>query len=409
MRILFITQWFHPEGSFKTFSFAKELIKLGHEVEVLTGFPNYPGGKLYNGYKVKLFQKETIEGVPVFRVPLYPSHDRSGIRRFLNYTSFALSAAIIGPWVVKRADVAYVYHPPATVGLPASIIKLLRRIPFVYDIQDLWPDTLKATGMFNNKIGLKLANGWCKFVYRSAERIVVLSPGFKRTLCERGIAEDKIEVIYNWCDDTVIHPVEPDQKLVQELGLANRFNIMFAGNLGKAQALDEVLEAAQIVARRCPQVQFVFVGDGIEKDRIKRRAQEMRLENVRFLPRRPQSEIASVLSLADVLLVHLKDDPLFRITIPSKIQAYLAVGRPILIGVRGDAAELVAEARAGVACPPQDPYGIAEKVCKLQAMSGDQLKAMGENGRRFYERELSLKIATKRFEAIFESVTKRSQ
>lgn len=408
MRILFITQWFHPEGSFKTFSFAKELIKLGHEVEVLTGFPNYPDGKIYDGYRVKLLQRENIDGVSIVRVPLYPSHDRSGICRFLNYASFALSAATIGPWVINRADVAYVYHPPVTVYLPAYVIRLLRRIPLIYDIQDLWPDTLKVSGMFNNKVGLRLVDTWCKFLYRTTDKIVVLSPGFKNALCDRGVPANKIEVIYNWCDDTVIRPVEPEHKLLLELGLKDRFNIMFAGNMGKAQALDAVLQAAQIVAGRCQQVQFVFVGDGIEKDRIKRRAQEMRLENVRFLPRRPQSEIASVLSLADVLLVHLKDDPLFQITIPSKIQAYLAVGRPILIGVRGDAAELVAEAQAGVACPPQDPYGIAEKVCKLQAMSGDQLKAMGESGRRFYERELSLKIATKRFEAIFESVAKRS-
>ncbi len=406
MRILFITQWFHPEGSFKTFSFAKELIKLGHEVEVLTGFPNYPDGKIYDGYQIKLFQREIIDGVSIARVPLYPSHDRSSIRRFLNYTSFALSAASIGPWVIKRADVAYVYHPPVTVYLPAYLIRLLHRTPLIYDIQDLWPDSLKVTGMFKSKVGLRLVDTWCKFLYRTTDKIVVLSPGFKNVLCDRGVPADKIEVIYNWCDDTVIRPAEPDQKLLLELGLKDRFNIMFAGNLGKAQALDEVLEAAQIVARRCPQVQFVFVGDGVEKNHIKQKVNERCLENVRFLPRRPQSEIASVLSLADVLLVHLKDDPLFRITIPSKVQAYLAVGRPILIGVRGDAAELVTKARAGVACPPQDPYGIAEEVCKLQAMSGDQLKAMGENGKRFYERELSLKIATKRFEAIFESVAK---
>jgi len=408
MRILFITQWFHPEPSFKTLAFARELIKLGHRVEVLTGLPNYPHGNIYDGYKVRLLQRENMGGVRVTRVPLYPSHDRSGVRRFLNYTSFALSATLVGPWVISGADVAYVYHPPATIYLPACMIRLLRRIPIVYDVQDLWPDTLKATGMFNSKLGLGLMSAWCKFIYKSADKIVVLSPGFKNTLHERGVPPDKIEVVYNWCDDTVIRPMEPDSDLLLKLGLKNKFTIMFAGNMGRAQALDTILSAAEIVAGRCPQVQFVFVGDGIEKGRIRRKAGEMGLKNVSFFPSLPQAEIAAVLSLADVLLVHLKDDPLFRITIPSKIQAYLAVGRPILAGVRGDAAELVTKARAGAVCPPEDAYGIAEQVCKLQAMPRARLNDIGSNGRRFYQKELSLKIATERFQAIFKSVAKGS-
>jgi len=217
MRILFITQWFHPEPNFICLPLAKELIKLGHKVQVLTGFPNYPDGKIYDGYRVKLLQRENVDGVSIVRVPLYPSHDISGIGRIANYVSFALSAAAIGPWVVKSADVAYVYHPPAMVYLPAFVIRLLRRIPLVYNIQDLWPDTLLATGMFNNRSGLKLVNTWCKFIYKSTDKIVVISPGFKRMLCNRGVSPDKIEVVYNWCDDTVIRPVEPDHKLLLEL------------------------------------------------------------------------------------------------------------------------------------------------------------------------------------------------
>jgi len=237
MRILFITQWFQPEQMFKGLPFAKELLKLGHEVEVLTGFPNYPEGKIYNGYKIRFLQRETIDGVPVIRVPLYPSHDRSGWRRFVNYVSFALSAAIIGPWVVKKADVAYVYHPPATIGFPAAMIKLLRGIPFVYDIQDLWPDTLTATGMFTNKLGLWLVDRWCRFVYWAANKIIVLSPGFKNALIERGVPGDKIKVIYNWVDDTMVKQVPKNPALAAKLGLDGKFNIAFAGNMGKHRPL----------------------------------------------------------------------------------------------------------------------------------------------------------------------------
>lgn len=406
MRILLITQWFQPEPHFMGLPFARELVKLGHEVQVLTGFPNYPGGKLYNGYRIKLLQREDMEGIPVLRVPLYPSHDRSSIGRIANYLSFAFSAAIIGPWAIKSADVAYVYHPPLTVYLPAFVIRLLRRIPLVYNIQDLWPDTLLATGMLNSPFGLKLVNKLCNFVYRSADKIVVLSPGFKQTLSSRGVPANKIEVIYNSCDDAVIHPVRPSHQLKSKLGLSDRFNVMFAGNIGKAQALAAVIDAAGIVAAKSPQIQFVFVGDGVEIEHLKQKVKEMGVGNVLFVPRQPQSKIAAFLSLADVLLVHLKDDPLFRITIPSKIQAYMAAGRPILVGVRGDAADLVEKAKAGLKCEPENPQSIANAICQLQAIPKTKLTAMGENARGFYEKELSFRIVTKRYERIFESIAK---
>lgn len=404
-----LTQWFNPEPTFKGLSFAKELIRLGHEVEVLTGFPNYPGGKVYDGYRIRPMQHETLEGVSVLRVPLYPSHDTSSIGRIANYGSFAFSAATIGSLLTKPADVMYVYHPPATVGLPASIIHLLRRIPFVYDIQDLWPDTLAATGMLNNKLVLSMVDKWCGFVYNQASRIVVLSPGFKEALCARGVPSDKVEVIYNWCDENQIQTAGRDEDLARKLGLAGRFNIVFAGTMGKAQALDAVLDAAGLLKDRYPVIQFVLVGGGVEVERLQQKAKKMQLANVLFLPRRPVSEIGQILNLADVLLVHLKDDPLFKITIPSKMQAYMAAGRPILVGVRGDAADLVECAKAGISCAPENPISIAESVEQLFAMLRTQLEAMGNNGREYYERELSLRVGVRRFEEIFKSVARTKQ
>lgn len=409
MRILFIIQWFEPEPTLRGLPFAKELVKLGHEVQVLTGFPNYPGGKLYEGYRIKPLQREIMDGIPVVRVPLYPSHDRSSIGRIANYTSFALSAAIIGPWAINRADVAYIYHPPPTTYFPACVIRLLRRIPLVYDIQDIWPDSLAASGMFQSKFGLWLVDLYCRLLYRAASKIVVLSPGFKEKLRKKGVPGDKIEVIYNWCDDSNVYPVEKDSALADKLGLAGRFNIMFAGNMGKVQALDAVLDAANIVQTKYSHVQFVFIGGGVEVGNLERKAKELRLNNVLFLERRPVSEIGAILSLADVLLIHLKDDPLFRITIPGKTQTYLSVGKPILIGVGGNATDLVMKAKAGLACEPENPQSIAEAVGKFQAMSQTELDAMGENGKRFYQQELSLAIGAKRLEKVFQEVSKNSQ
>jgi colanic acid biosynthesis glycosyl transferase WcaI len=404
MRILFLTQWFDPEPMFKGLAFAKALRERGHEVEILTGFPNYPGGKVFPGYRIRPFLREVMEGIPVLRVPLYPSHDTSAIRRIANYATFALSAATIGAAAVKPADVMYVYHPPATVALPAIMIQGMRRIPFVYDIQDLWPDTLSATGMVNNGFLTGLVDRWCRMVYRAASKIVVLSPGFKDVLVHRSVPEEKIEVIYNWCDEGQIPKAPKNESLAKELGFSGRFNVLFAGTMGKAQALEAVLDAAGRIGGRIPEIQFVFVGGGIDVDRLQEIARERRLTNVLFLPRRPVSEIGEILNLADVLLVHLKDDPLFRITIPSKIQAYLAVGRPILVGVRGDAADLVRRAGAGVDCLPENPESLSEAVEKFYRMPRAFLNEMGDNGRRYYQKELSLSTGVSRFEEVFRSV-----
>ena len=408
MRILFISHYFQPEPNFFfCLPFAKELARRGHEVEVLTGFPNYPGGKIYDGYRVRMLQRETLDGIAVNRVPLYPSHDNSSIKRMLCYTSFAMSASTIGVWATKPADVAYVPQGPITVGMPACVLKLLKGIPSVLHIQDLWPDSLLSTGMFNNKFGLKMVNGWCNFVYKRTAKIVTNTPGMKQRLIERGVPEDKIEVIYNWCDDSQICHAEPNEELAKSLGMAGRFNIVFAGNMGKAQAIAPVLNAAKIVAATNPKVQFVFIGGGVDVESLKQKADDLELKNVLFLARRPVSEIGAILSLADVLFVHLKKDPLFEITIPSKTQAYLAAGRPVLIGVPGDAASLVAKANAGLPCEPENPQSIAEAVCKFYAMTQSELDAMGQNGKRFYEQQLAFKIAATHFENIFNSVAKK--
>jgi len=408
VRILMLTQWFNPEPTFKGLAFARELVKLGHTVQVLTGFPNYPGGKLYPGYKVRLLQRETIDGITIIRVPLYPSHDGSTLKRIGNYFSFAVSAALLGTLLVKSADVMYVYHPPATVGFAASFISFIRRIPFVYDVQDLWPDTLSATGMLNNRYILKCVDVCCRLTYRCADHIVVLSPGFKRKLRERGVPEEKISVIYNWCDEGQISAAECGVAAQNEPKMIGRFNIVFAGTMGKAQALDAVLEAAELLADRLPQVQFVFIGGGIEVERLKQVKTEKKLNNVLFLSRRPVSEIGSVLSMADLLLVHLKDDPLFEITIPSKIQAYMAAGRPILMAVRGDAADLLEKVGAGIACIPGDAGSIAAAVEKLAAMTQEELNEMGRRGARYYQQELSLAVGANRFEKLFNAMVRKS-
>ncbi|OLV15842.1 sugar transferase [Deinococcus marmoris] len=403
MRILLITQWFDPEPSFKGLLFAQELRRQGHQVEVLTGFPNYPGGKVYPGYRIRPFQREVMDGIPILRVPLYPSHDGSGAKRALNYLSFA-AAASIGTLFVNRPDVAYVYHPPATVSLPAMVLRALRGVPFVYDIQDLWPDTLAATGMMENAAVLKGVSGWMNRVYRQAAHVTVLSEGFKERLQQRGVPENKLSVISNWTDEGQITMATPDPARARELGFEGRFNVVFAGTMGKAQALDTVLEAAEVLRESQPTARFVMIGGGVEVERLQAQTMEKQLSNVVFLPRRPPSEIGEILNLADALLVHLKDDPLFAITIPSKTQAYLMVGKPILMGVRGDAAWMVEDAGAGYAFEPQHPQALADAVARLMGMTAAERKEMGSSGQAYYWQRLSLEVGARAFVRVFGQV-----
>jgi glycosyltransferase involved in cell wall biosynthesis len=396
-----LTQWFDPEPFYKGIPFAKELTRLGHKVEILTGFPNYPGGRVYNGYRIRFLQREIMSGIPVTRVALYPSHDRSAIKRILNYMSFAVSATITGIFLSKRPDVLYVYHPPATIGLPALVISSLRRVPFVYDIQDLWPDTLTSTGMIENKIALDFVDRFCKFIYSNAEKICVLSFSFKTVLIERGVTPNKIKVIYNWCDDNQIKEERINGDLREKLGMAGKFIILFAGTMGKAQALDAVLQAAKLVENKFSKIQFVFVGGGVNVDRLKKKSEALNLKNVLFIPRQPVSKIGKFLNSADVLLVHLKKDPLFDISIPSKTQAYMAAGKPILMGVEGAAADLIQKAGCGLSCTPENPSSIARTVEIFYKMSKTDLRKMGIAGKKFYSNELSLRAGVQKFEELF--------
>jgi len=401
MRILIISQWFDPEPTFKGLLFARELKMLGHEVEVLTGFPNYPGGRLYDGYRIRTFQREVVDGIPVLRVPLFPSHDSSAKRRLLNYLSFAVTATV-GGLFVRRPDVAYVYHPPATVGLPAMAMKWFRGVPYVYDVQDLWPDTLSATGMINSRKALAVVGWWMQRVYRASAHVVVLSRGFSTALLNRGVPAERLYVIHNWADEAQIdlRPCSPER--ATELGFTDKFTIVFAGTMGKAQDLGTVLTAAALLLDE-PTVRFVMIGGGVEVEELQRQATSRGLTNVVFLPRRPINEIGELLSLADALLVHLKDDPLFEITIPSKTQAYLMAGRPLLMGVRGDAADLVRQAAAGVTFEPGRPEQLEGAVRHLMAMSNADRTSLGVNGAAFYRDNLAMAAGAKRFEAVLDS------
>ncbi|MEO6003565.1 MAG: glycosyltransferase family 4 protein [Opitutus sp.] len=401
MRILMLIQWCHPEPDFKCIPMACALRDRGHDVEVLTGFPNYPGGKVYPGYKIRPWSREVIQGIPVTRVALYPSHDSSAARRAANYGSFALSASLLGPWLTRRPDVVYAYNP---MGLPAMVLRWLENVPFVYDIQDLWPDSLFASGMMSQWSSIeKLLGSFFKLVYRKASHLLVLSDGFKASLVARGVPANKVTVVYNWTNEITHQPQPADPALATRLGMSRRLNIIYTGNIGKAQALDVVLSAARQLSQTRPEVLFTLVGGGTEREALRQQAASDGLTNVQFLAAVPPTEISALCGLADGLLVHLRDEPLFRTTIPSKVQAYLATGKPLIAGVAGDARNLVERSGGGICFTPEKTEQLVDAVEQLCRLSSRERSEMGNRAAAFYRENLSIHVAAKEYERVFEA------
>lgn len=245
----------------------------------------------------------------------------------------------------------------------------------------MWPETLEATNMVKSRRILKLVSMAANWGYRKASAIRVITPGFRENLISKGVPPQKIHVISNWVDADRYHPESPDAALVQELGFTDRFTVMFAGTIGLAQGLETILEAAPLL-NDLPSVQFVFVGDGANLDTLKSYAEEHRLTNVRFLGRVPPEQMVKFYALADVLFVTLRDWPVFRITIPHKIFAYMASSRPVLAAMEGDSADVILKANAGLQCPPGNPQALAATVRRFYQMTPEERKIMGENGRR---------------------------
>lgn len=409
MRLLFFTITFHPEpGALRGLPLAKRLNESGDfDVTVLTAVPWYPLGRTYPGYRQRAWQWETIDGVRVLRVPIYPSHDSSAVRRIGTYCSFALSALVFGLPRVGRPDAIYHVDNLPTTGLVALLLGRLRGAPVVQHVGDLWPESVTESGMLpRGPVGRaagRLLRAVCDFVYRRDDHLTVLSPGFERALVARGVAPDRIEVLPNWAEEERFFPVPYDEALAVELGLAGKFNVLYAGNIGPLQELETVVRAAALV-RDQSNLQIVIVGSGPREQAVRALAESLGVQNVRFLGRRPIESMNAINALADVLLVHLADRPFLHSTIPSKVQVALVSGKPVLLGVRGDAADLIRQSGGGVAFAPGDPDDLARSLRSLAEMPSSALRQMGERGRAYYHEHLSLELGYHRMAQIFTSL-----
>lgn len=402
MRIQLVSQFFDPEPTLKGMVFAGGLRARGHDVRVLTGFPNYPSGEIAEGYTLRPHEREVLDGVVVDRVWLYPSHDRSVVRRAGNYASWAASssARVLGDrW---RPDVVWAHHPPLTALSAALLQSAMRRPPLAIEIQDLWPQSLSSTGMVSGSLPLRAVGAGMQAAYRRADRIICISSGFKAAIAATGIPTGKIDVIHNWADESRLAPTEDDRAWAAAQVDSERFNLAFTGNMGPAQALPSMIEAMAIALPDVPAATLHMVGDGLDLADLRQQAARLPQGSVVFHGRQPMGRTAALAQACDVGVVHLKDDPLFDITIPSKTQAYLHLGVPVLMAARGDAADLLRSVGAGVVASPGSAAHVARAIVELAHVGRGELRAVGERGRTFYREQLSVSSGLDRYEHLFE-------
>lgn len=409
MKIGIVSQWYPPEpGMFIPASLAAGLAARGHEVRVLTGFPNYPEGKIYPGYRQRWSECATSDGVTVRRVPLYPSHDSSPVRRMANFLSFAMTSSLAAVRYLAGVDVLYVYHPPATAFAAAALVRLLHRSPVVLHVQDVWPESVTASSMVpRGRVGRLLHRSLAfamRRIYQASASVVVIAPSMRDLVVERGAAADKVHVVLNWADESVFRPMAATEESRRAIGYRDRCTVMYAGNMGLFQDIPGAIRAAAAVDDR---VDLVLVGSGLGEEPARALAAQLGVDNIRFLGRRTSADMAALYAAADFQLITLRDLPIARGTIPSKLQAALSCGSPVLASTPGDCAQLVERDGVGIACPPEDWRALAEGFARAATFSRGDLADMGRRARLTYERHMSQRAGIEQIERLLVATGRR--
>jgi colanic acid biosynthesis glycosyl transferase WcaI len=402
LHIQLIAQYFKPESvgsGIWIHQLATDLVDLGHQVSVVTSFPNYPRRVVFDDYRGKLFMRERMDGVDVVRTYIYASPNESMLSRTLNFGSFCASAAIGGLFAPKP-DVIYCVMPPMPLGVSAEFLGLMKAAPVVVNIQDIYPDIAVAVGVLSNPLAIRFFQWMERAIYRRAAAVVVIADGFKENIVGKGVPEDKIHVVPNWADPNEIMPGPKDNAFRKKLGIGDRFSLSYSGSLSFNTNLDPVLGAAEILTDE--EFSFIIVGDGVKKGDLQRTAQERQLDNVQFLPFQPLDKYPSVLAAADMNLVTLNRQAAMA-SVPSKLFKMMASGRPVLaITIEGNEVHrLIRDSECGLCVPPDDPERLAEAL-RYAAAHPDEMDRMGKNGRRHLVESYSRKDSVGKIESILE-------
>jgi glycosyltransferase involved in cell wall biosynthesis len=410
MNILFLTDNFPPEGNApasRTYEHAVQWVRAGHSVTVITGAPNFPEGKLFPGYKNRWYGVEDMDGIRVVRVKTYITANEGFAKRTLDYLSFMVTSFIAGLFQ-RRPDVIVGTSPQFFTVCSAWALSVFHRRPFVFELRDLWPASIKAVGVMKESRVIRALERLEMFLYHKSAAIVSVTNAFKSELVERGIDSNKISVVINGVDLSRYSPRAKDSELLKECGLEGKFVVGYIGTHGMAHALHRILEAADQI-REHKDIAFLLVGSGAQREALLEQAASMSLDNVCFLPRQPKEKMAAVWSLCDVSLIQLKDDPLFRSVIPSKIFESMGMGLPILLSLpEGEASGIITQTGSGIVIPPEQPDKLAKAVLELsmETVLHKKLSKASADAAARYSREMQ---ATKMLDVLEQVVAARKQ
>ena len=402
MKILYVSQYFPPEmgaPAARASELSRHWANMGHDVTVLTGFPNHPTGVVPREYAAKfrrLVVREKISAVNVVRTWLLPFPNRKAYERILNYSSFCLSAASTG-LLVSRPDVVIASSPQLLVGLSGLWLARCKRVPFVFEVRDLWPESLAAVGAGDGDSMLhrtlaKIAG----FLYRNCDRVVVVTPAFEDHLIKYwDLPRNKISVIENGVETDLFTPVLKTD-LRKRWDAEKKFVVSYIGTMGMAHGLETVITAAAKLRDTNPEILFLLVGEGAEKERIVALAKERSLNNLQFVDQQPREEIPAYIAASDACLVPLKKTDVFKTVIPTKMLEFMSCARPVILGVEGQARTILEEAGGGISIEPEDPQALADAICYLAA-NRDHARILGENGREYIVRKFSRRQTAEKY------------
>jgi colanic acid biosynthesis glycosyl transferase WcaI len=409
MNIMFMAQCYAPEevsAAVLITELAIDLVKRGHSVTMVTGAPNYPYGRVFKGYKNKIYGVEILNGVRVVRIWSYISPHKSFWQSILHYGTYS-AAAFYGGLFSKRPDVIVSYSPPLPLGLSAWLLSRIWQIPWVLQLEDLYPDAAIAAGILRNGAAIRFFSALERFLYRKATHISLISETFRRNLNNKGVPRDKITLIPVWADPRVIQSLPKENSFRERHGLKNKFVVMYAGNIGLTSSLEDVIATAELL-NHIPNIIFVILGEGVKKSKLQGIAQSKELENVLFLPYQPREVFPQMLAAADMSLVTLNQNS-FLSSLPSKTFNIMASARPILAltPAESEIAQLVEEGRCGVNVPPNHPQLLAEEIFQLKEQ-GARLDAMGQNGRIQLETRFARERCVEMYDCMLQSVCQRN-
>jgi len=384
VRILMLTQYFYPENGaaqVRLLEVAKAIRDHGHDIKVVTAFPNYPSGVIPEGYRGRFFMKDSHDGIPIYRTWIYPVQRGKFWKRLLNYFSFVFSA-FYGVMKAGKADYIFVESPPLFIGFTVFFAKWVKGAKVILNISDLWPESAVSLGLVTNRTVIALTERLERAMYKTAWRISAQTEGIIKSLKDRGIPEDKLVFLPNGVNPDLFAPQAPDKTLMQELKLKDKFVILYAGTMGYAHGLEVALQAAKSLEITDPEVVFLLVGDGAERPRLQEMAQELQLSNVRWVDFQPITEMRRYYSLASITLSTLRRYKLSEGVRPSKLFPGLASAKPLIYVGEGEGAKIVEDSGGGIVLPPEEPEQLAQAIHELKADPARCME-MGKQGREY--------------------------